>query len=191
MKKLSIFLLVSIFTLSSCSSDSDSNSPSSILTVDDQEFNIIDAKLIDSYGSFYLSKLEYNFVFSDGAITVPENSSFYYDYTTENASISMWLPMISSGNTFQNGVYQFDDNASEDTDYLFFSDFVIFIDGNGDNIFSDGVGGDYRLQAVSGTVTVSGTAPNFTLAIDVILSNDEHFQYTYNSGFDYIDNRND
>ncbi len=190
MKKLSIILLASIFTLSSCSSDDEGSSSSSDLTIDGQEFTITDAKAIDNYHLFYdTTHSEFSFALADGPITVEAVPDFYSGFTTENASISMSLSMASLGNTFQNGVYQFEEFGDEDSNFSFFDTFDVYIDGNGDNDFYDPQ--DSQLYTTAGTVTVSGTAPNYTLAIDVTLSNDENFQYTYNGGFDYVDNRND
>lgn len=190
MKKLSILLLVSIFSLSSCSSDDNNNNSSSNLNIDGQNFTITDAKATDNYRFYYDTHSEFEFSFADGPITVSAEPDSYYGFETENASLSMSLAMSSLGNTFQNGVYQFDENFDiNPPSFSFFDSFTIYVDGNNDNDFFDAA--DKIFYAVGGTVTVSGTAPNYTLVFDVTLNNGDDFQYTYNGGFDYVDNRND
>ncbi len=195
MKKISILLLASIFTLSSCSSDdnnndNNNNNPPTGLNIDGQEFTITDAKATDNYRFYYDTHSEFAFSFADGPITVSAEPSSFYGYEPANASFTMSLSMVSLGNTFQNGVYQFDENFDIDPPAIsFFDHFTIYVDGNNDNDFFDSA--DKVLSAVNGTITVSGTAPNYTLAFDVTLSNGDNFEYTYNGGFDYIDNRND
>jgi hypothetical protein len=191
MKKTSLFLFAVIFSLSSCSSDdSSSSSSSSDLNINGEDFNITDAKATDNYHFYYETHSEFEFSFADGPITVSAEPDSYYGFETDNASIAISLSASSLGSTFQNGVYQFDENFGlNPPSFSFFDNLTINIDGNNDHDFNDAE--DDYLAAVAGTVTVSGTAPNHTIAFDVTLSNNEHFQYTYNGGFDYVNNRNE
>ena len=186
MKKISLFLSAAIISLSSCSSDSSSSSSGA--TVDGHHFTITDAKATDNYHFYYTTHSEFDFVLSDGTIDVTAIPQSVYGFETQNASIAISLSAASLGNTFQNGTYQFDENMDiEPPAFSFFDDLTVYIDGNGDHDFYDAQ--DTVLYAVSGTVTFSGTAPNYTIAYNVMLSNGEHFQYTYNGGFDYVNNR--
>lgn len=190
MKKFSLFLFASLFTLSSCSEDESSNSSSNSLTIDGQTFNINDAKATDNYHFYYDTHSEYSFALADGPITVIAEPDSFYGFETENASIAISLSMVSFGNTFGNGVYVFDEGLwSDPPASSFFDSLSINIDGNNDNDFNDMA--DKHFYATSGTITVSGSAPNYTLVFNVILNNGNTFQYTYNGGFDYVDNRND
>lgn len=186
MRKISLLLFVAIISLSSCSSDSGGSSSGA--TVNGHRFTITDAKATDNYHFYYTTHSEFEFALSDGTIDVTAIPQSVYGFETQNASINISLSASSLGNTFQNGTYQFDENMeSEPPAFSFFDDLTIYIDGNGDHDFYDPQ--DTILDAVSGTVTFSGTSPNFTVVFDVILSNGEHFQYTYNGGFDYVNNR--
>ena len=190
MKKLTLFLFVSIFGFSSCSEDDSGSSSSSGLTIDGQTFLLTDAKATDNYNFYYDTHSEYSFSFSDGPITVTAVPDSFYGFEVDNASIAISLSMVSFGNTFENGVYTFDEGLWADPPAnSFFDSLSINIDGNNDNDFNDAV--DKYLYATSGTITVSGSAPDYTIFFDVILSNGDAFQYTYDGGFDYVDNRND
>ena len=191
MKKISFFLFATIFSLSSCSSDDNSTPSSSTdLIVNGDNFNITDAKATDNYHFYYETHSEFSFSFADGPITVSAEPNSYYGFETENASIAISLSATSLGNTFQSGVYQYDENFGlTPPDFSFFDDLTINIDGNNDGDFNDSE--DTYLNAVGGSLTVNGTSPNYTIVFDVTLSNNEQFQYTYNGGFDYVNNRND
>jgi hypothetical protein len=127
---------------------------------------------------------------SDGTINVLAIPNSVFGFTTDNSSIAMNLSIASLGTTFVPGTYMYDSNMQiDEPNFNFFDGFTIYIDGNKDKDFNDPQ--DTVLYTTAGTVIVTGTGPNFTLAFDVTLSNGNNFQYTYGNGFHYINNRND
>jgi len=188
MKKTFTILLLT--TLFACSSSDDSSNNDGHLNVNGSSFTITDAKAVDNFNFFSQTHAEYNFVLASSPITVDAEPGSYFGYQTDNAKISINLSIASLGSTFQNGVYQYDENLEiEQPNFNFFDELTIYIDNNQNGNYLDS--GDAILYASSGTVTVSGTAPNYVLNFNVQLSNDQNFNYTYNQGFDYVDNRND
>jgi hypothetical protein len=183
MKKLFLSLLIGV-SLVSCS-DSDRNSGGNQVNVNGTTFNITDAKAVDNFNFYSETHAEYNFVMASAPITIDAIPGTYFGFETDNAKFALNLSIAALGNTFQNGVYQYDENMDfEQPNFNFFDGLTIYIDEDQDG-FEDEV-----LFATEGTVTVSGTAPNYVLNFDVELSNGQNFNYTYNQGFDYVDNRN-
>jgi len=189
MRKL-IFTFILATSILSCSSDSSSSSSGNQINVGGANYVITEAKAVDNFNFYSTTHSEFNFVLASAPITVTAVPGSVFGFTTENAKFSMNLSIASLGSTFQNGVYQFDENFdSEQPNFNFFDGLTIYIDGNQDGQFNNAQQ-DKILSATAGTVTVSGTAPNYVLAIDVTLSNNQSLNFTYNQGFDYIDNRN-
>lgn len=187
MKKL-IFTFILASSLLSCSSDDDNSNNNNQLNVDGSNFTITDAKAVDNFRFFSETHAEYNFVLASAPITIEADPGSYFAYETDNAKISLNLSIAALGDVFQNGVYQYNENLGfEEPNFNFFDAFEIYIDNNQNGSYFDS--GDNILFATSGTVTVSGTAPNYVLNFDVELSNGQNFEYTYNQGFDYVDNR--
>ncbi|MFD2892217.1 hypothetical protein ACFS5J_09355 [Flavobacterium chuncheonense] len=190
MKKLLVLSSIFLF-LCSCNNDDDSQSnPTTGLNINGNSYTIVNAKAVDNFNFYSDTHAEYNFILSDGIIDVTAIPSSVFGFTTDNASFAMNLSISALGMNFVPGTYVYDLNQQlDDPNFNFFDAFTIYIDGNNDKDFIDVQ--DTVLYATAGTVTVSGTGPNFTLAFDVTLSNGNNFQYTYGNGFDYIDNRND
>lgn len=190
MKKLFFTFLLATSILS-CSSDDDSNSNNATgINVDGTDYTITDAKAVDNFNFFSETHAEYNFVLASSAIEVTAIPGSVFGFTTDNAKFALNLSIASLGTTFQNGVYQYDENFGfEEPNFNFFDGLTIYIDGNQDGQYNNPTQ-DKFLIATGGTVTVSGTAPNYVLAFDVTLSNNQTLNFTYNQGFDYIDNRN-
>lgn len=189
MKKL-IFTFILGVTFLSCSSDDDSNSSNADgINVDGINYTITDAKAVDNYNLFSETHSEFNFILASSDIEVTAIPGTLFGFQTNNAKFALNISMASLGTTFENGVYQYDQNFGfEDPAFNFFDALTIYIDGNEDGQYNNPQQ-DKLFFATGGTVTVSGTAPNFVLAFNVTLSNNQTLNFTYNQGFDYIDNR--
>ncbi len=189
MKKL-IFTFILATSILSCSSDSNSSSGGNQINVAGANYRITDAKAVDNFNFYSQTHSEFNFVLASSPIDVTAIPGSVFGYTTANAKFSMNLSIAALGATFQNGVYQFDENFDfEQPNFNFFDGLTIFIDGNQDGEFNNPQQ-DKLLFATAGTVTVSGTAPNYVLAFNVTLNNNQTLNFTYNQGFAYINNRN-
>jgi hypothetical protein len=187
MKKL-IFNLLFASTILSCSSDSDSNNSNQI-AVGGANYSITDAKAVDNYNLFSDTHAEFNFVLASSNINITAVPGSVFGFTTENAKFAMDLSIAAMGATFQNGVYQYDENFGiDEPNFNFFDGLTIYVDGNQDGEYNNPQQ-DKIFLTTGGTVTVSGTAPNYVLAFNVTLSNGQNLNFTYNQGFDYVDNR--
>ncbi len=190
MKKL-IFTFILGATFLSCSSDDDSNSNNANgINIDGISYSITDAKAVDNYNFFSETHAEFNFVLASSTIEVTAIPGTFFGFETDNAKFALDLSIAALGTTFQNGVYQYNENFGfDDPEFNYFNLLTIYIDGNQDGQYSNPQH-DKILVATGGTVTVSGTAPNYVLAFNVTLSNGQTLNFTYNQGFDYVDNRN-
>lgn len=190
MKKL-IFTFILAASILSCSSDDNGSSTNgNQINVNGSNYSITDAKAVDNYNFFSETHAEFNFVLASAPIDVTATPGSVYGFTTDNAKFALNLSIAALGTTFQNGVYQYDENFGfEEPNFNFFDGLTIYIDGNQDGQYNNPQQ-DNVLVATGGTVTVSGTAPNYVLAFDVEMSNGQNLTFTYNQGFDYIDNRN-
>jgi hypothetical protein len=189
MKKL-IFTFILFATFLSCSSDDSSDNNANGISVDGSNYIITDAKAVDNFNFFSETHSEYNFVLASSEIEITAIPGTLFGFETNNAKFALDLSIASLGTSFQNGVYQYDENfGSDEPNFNFFDGLTIYIDGNQDGQYNNPQQ-DKILFATGGTVTVSGTAPNYVLAFNVMLSNNQTLNYTYNQGFDYVDNRN-
>lgn len=190
MKKLILtcFLVASIL---SCSGDDDGPNTANGITVDGVNYTITDAKAVDNFNFYSETHSEFNFILASSAIEVTAVPSTIFGFETDNAKFALNLSIASLGDTFENGVYQFDENFSfNQPNFNFFDGLTIYIDGNQDGEFNNQEQ-DKIFVATGGTVTVSGAAPNYVLAFNVTLTNNQTLNFTYNQGFDYIDNRDE
>lgn len=171
-----------------CSGDDDStnNQITDGVVVNNGRYTInkgvgIEKGMSDSTNTHYA----YDFILSDGQINIIQSPTLI-GFTLDNASIIVFLLMNSFGNDFQTGVYNFDQGL--DQYFSFFNVLQVRIDNNGDADFIDAE--DVILDATAGTVTVSGTLPNYVLDIDVTLSNGENLTFTYSDSLTYVNNLN-
>jgi hypothetical protein len=190
MKKLILTFILGA-TFLSCSSDDDSNANNSNgISVDGSNYTITDAKAVDNYNFFSETHAEFNFILASSNITISAEPGSFFGFETDNAKFALDLSIAALGTTFQNGVYQYDENFGfDDPEFNYFDGLTVYIDGNQDGQYTNPEV-DKIFVATGGTVTVSGTAPNYILAINVTLNNNQNLNFTYNQGFDYVDNRN-
>lgn len=187
MKRL-IFTFLFASTILSCSRDSDSSNSNQI-AVGGASYSIADAKAVDNFNLFSDTHAEFNFVLASSNINITAVPGSVFGFTTNNAKFAMDLSIAALGTTFQNGVYQYDENFGVDEpNFNFFDGLTIYVDGNQDGEYNNPQQ-DKIFIATGGTVTVSGTAPNYVLVFNVTLSNGQTLNFTYNQGFDYVDNR--
>ena len=186
MKNFKLLLLAAVAVMASCSSDDDNNQGQNG-DFAGVNLDVNDAKATDNFNFFSTTHAEYQFALSDKAITVEASPGTYYGFeVADGAHFAIDVSMAALGGTFTAGAYQFDQNMdAEDPAFSFFDLCTVYTDSNGDGML-DGV-----YMATGGTITVSGTAPNFELDFDVEMSNGETLNFTYDGGFDPIDNRND
>lgn len=171
MKKLILTFILGA-TFLSCSSDDDSNSNNANgISIDGINYTITDAKAVDNYNFFSETHAEFNFVLASSAIEVTAIPGTVFGFETDNAKFALNLSIAALGTTFQSGIYQYDENFGfEQPNFNFFDGLTIYIDGNQDGQYSNPQE-DKIFVATAGTVTVSGTAPNYVLAFDVTLNN--------------------
>lgn len=189
MKNFKLLTLALLSVMVACSDDDNQSPQNSGFAGVNLDIN--DAKAVDNYNLFSTSHAEYNFVMSDKAITVDASPGSYFGFeVADGAKFAIDVSIAAVGSTFTEGVYTFDENIDfEEPNFSFFDACDVYIDTNNNGILGDG--GDFVYQAVGGTITVSGTAPNFQLNFHVEMSNGDTLDFTYNGGFDPIDNRND
>jgi hypothetical protein len=192
MKKL-LFLAISItLFLTSCSQSSSDNSvitptPTTGFSIDGTTYSNFNGKVVDNYHFSSTTESSFKFIFSDGSINVSAAPASYCGFTTSNASMAVNLDVFSSDTTILPGTYNFYNGSSSSAPSSYFRSFSIYLDKNGNHSFNDAQ--DKVYSATGGTVTISGTSPNYTIGINVTLNNGNNFQYTYNSGFTYVNNR--
>jgi hypothetical protein len=189
MKKI-LFVLIGFITLS-CSNDSDENSNSTNLIINGNSYTVVNATAVDNYRFSSDTHAEYDFILTDGTITVDaEPGSYFAPYVTDG-SFSITLDMMGNNPEFAPGTYTFDAMGifSPQPNTNFFYNLGIGLDANDNGVI--GEAGEPYYTATSGTVVVTGTAPNFNLDFDVTLSNGQNFRYYYDGGFDPYNNRND
>jgi hypothetical protein len=190
MNKLLIFTLSLLFFSCSKDDNENSNQSSTSLEVNGQSYDISKATAVDNHRYSSDSHAEFDFLMTNGNLTILAEPMSYFGFEATNASILLNVQMFSNNTEFSNGVYTYIQNGNISNPLPgsnFFSQLGIQIDGNNNNDLNDPQ--DRYLTATSGTISVSGTSPNYTLEIDVILSNNENFRYTYSGGFEYYNNR--
>ena len=158
MKKNFYFLfLFTAIIFSSCSKDDDGEQTSSTntLTVGDTEVSITQA-IVEDFGA--------------------DGNHYNYDFTLtgnkDNTPYALYLELfspLSSGQTFQNGSFNF----------------VNTFDGNDDNFIF--LTADLNgVDIVSGQVTITGSNNNYGVKGSFVLSNDNAVTIDYSGEFTYI-----
>ncbi len=192
MKKLLFLTTVITLFLTSCSHSSNDTAaitpPSTTgFSIDGTTYSNFNGKAVDNYHFSPTTESSYKFIFSDGTINVSASPASYCGFTTSNATMAVNLDVYSSGSAIQPGTYNFYSGSSSSAPSNYFDTFSIYLDKNGNHSISDPQ--DRVYHATAGTIVITGTGPNFTVNINVTLDNGNNFQYTYNSGFTYINNR--
>lgn len=158
MKKLIyLFSLIAVASLTSCSEDDESNTPSATngINYDGQEVGISSA-LIEDYGGF--SSYNYDFTLSGTSNEVPY--SFYAE---------LFSPVIEGQTGFRAGTFSFSTSTPLEPAF-YFTDAYIKVDGT-----------TYRVNG--GKIVVSGSGTNFTLTTDVTLNNEIPLTVSYSGEF--------
>ena len=158
MKKLSLIAAAfSMLALVSCEKDEDGNpdvnESKGYITYDNQNLEISRAQKRE-FGT-NLNR----FAFGDGA----------YDVVTENASgsFSLATSLYAEGSTFVPGTYSLQSHdAGQGTEPYGYAVFVL--DANNDNLLD---GNDLELEAIGGTIEISGTGENQTAKFAIELEN--------------------
>lgn len=191
--KLSTLLLTGAM-LFSCSDDDEDKGPAATnsFTYSGNEFEIKDGfiddsgewELIDDPDGFTPSHYLYVFHMTDGTFELTPNSY----YAESNAEYVVYLSLFySSTTTFGTGEYSFvdPDNATENdlkNKPVFTGSIWFDQNGNGERDWST----EDDLEAVGGTVTVSGSDKNYTLHFELQLEDGKTLKGSYGAEFKYI-----
>lgn len=184
-----VFFLLLTASLSSCKEyDTEiAPAPAAVITnsveLNGKAYNFVDGLIFD-YGPFFLGSrythYNYDIAIVDAEINLNDEE---YDYT--KASAVLWVDLFSPGTTgFKTGTFHFIDKASmteSNTATKYFFNFAFFG-------ASEGNGYTY-LEATGGSIKVSGTANNYTLVYDLILSNGKSLKGSFKSNLKYADYR--
>lgn len=132
------------------------------------------------------------YVYDAGAVESHYNKDFYLtdgeaDFENQdlsNASFLFSAELYSPGTSeFQTGTFQFNDDGNVDNKHFFdHSDIILDANGNKQLDIEDEF---YNVRA--GTITVSGSHPSYTIALDVTLDNDKALKGRYSGTFKVIE----
>ena len=176
--KLTAGLMVGIILLAACSDDDEESVSTSIdLQIGNLEFSNGNGTIVDwgSDGTDY----NYDFYITDGTfsrINGPSNEASYLIYA------ELFAPG-SAVDGFSTGIFSYEFFASS-SDEFYFEIMEVYIDVDGNNLIDDNI--DLLLNAVDGTITVSGTEPNFTLTFAVELQNGDALTGSVTTNFEII-----
>lgn len=183
---LSLFLLI-IF---SCSKDDEGVGSKSFI-INGESYEINDA-IIETYnyGGFDHAHFGYRFGLSDAPYIAKQFQDFngdwytYYEVDPLEASIVVEFEVFSYGNDkFKTGTFKFDTNGNG------YQSTENYCQSFGVDILYVGYSLYEEYHALSGTVTVSGTEPNYTISYDILLDDytgdkpDFKFSGVCNGGF--------
>ena len=176
MKKLSLIAAAfSMLTLVSCEKDEDGNPDNSsrnVLNYNEQELEINFANTID-FGSTISTGNRVNEFHTQSFLLGDGNYSAETETTTGGYRFATKL--ISEGSDFTPGTFTIISHEAMATN-LPYGNASLVLDANEDNILN---GADTEIEAVGGTVTIEGTADNYTITVDVDLSNNEKLTGEY------------
>ena len=133
-----------------------------MITIGNETFDISSGAFID-FG-VTSEAYEASFALSDATLT-PRESSFSF---STSASIVIVFNLFSPGNTLASGTYTKGDEISPSGSV--FLDGVVQVNGNASSI-------------TGGTIQFSGSAPNFTVQLDVSLSSGEQLSGGYSGTY--------
>ena len=182
--KFLAFLLIVLFF--SCNSD-DGSTPST-LNFHGTGYTLHDGKAIDISGWLFDNGSHYVMVMTDGQISVSEDVNNVLDVDVENATIDIRAYLICEGEALQNGTYEWRPEATPQMGLSIDDVMVVVEEGGG--LLGDNTD-DMQYYAVGGTITVSGSGINRTMDFNMELYDGSMLDFTYHSGFDYVDHRND
>jgi len=155
MKKVLFSLsILSILLISSCGSDDGGDtSVENQVTLGDEIFDINNGGFVDFGESEGTS--QGGFILTDGAVSISGNT-----FSVSQATISISFTLVSLGTGgLQSGSYPFGDVVSAGSTNAFLG---AAISANGASP-----------QVTGGTITLSGSSPNFTITLDLDLNTDE------------------
>ncbi len=150
-----LFSLLSIISLSSCSSDDDGSSGGGTISFDGKEISIQNA-LIEDYGA---DGDHYNYDFT---LTGTDGNTPYIVY------FELFSP-LSAGTGFETGTFNYV-QGSIGTDIYYFSVAELII-GQQENL------------ATAGQVVVSGEGDNYTVTANLTFADDRTLTLTYSGAF--------
>lgn len=175
---LSIFsLLILIF---SCSSDDSSSS--SDFNFDGQNISFTHGFAVDGIEAESNGYYSFDFILANAAFTLNETilPSIGFD-NVDNVDALLILELLNESDTFQTGTYTFSSNEPLPQ---YFDYFFIRLPGE-DGVFDFQ---DIYLTATSGSVTISGSALNYSLSFDIDLSNGQNLNFEFQANdFTYLD----
>ena len=194
-KIYSVMMLALMLGLSSCSKDDETETDAkNTIEYDGIKSVLKKGALIDfdisSYYGTTDTHLNYDFYITDGAI-ITDNTGQISDI---QGKFGVWIWLESFGTTggFKTGTYTYIDgendaslsDAQMKTKYenkLFIAGASVYINTNVSTSFDNNTTQDIKIK--SGSVTVSGSKPNYTITYDLVMENNKTAKGSYSAGF--------
>lgn len=175
MKKL-LYLACMVGLIGATSCKKDAEGPVNQATIDGKAYTIKKGLAVD-YGAYGTTHYNYDYYLTDDANLTTGSEQV-------NGTILIYMELFSSGATeFRTGTFSYNSSTDiEGQNFFRFAD--VLVDANNDNILDDT---DTYMEAIGGTVTVSGTNPNFTVAYDLSFPNNKKLVGSYTGAHQYID----
>ncbi|TKB98842.1 hypothetical protein [Pedobacter cryophilus] len=193
-KIYSMMMLALMLGFSSCSKDDEMEIDANTIEYDGTKSVLKKGALIDFDISPYYgttdTHLNYDFYITDGAV-ITDNTGQIFDI---QGKFGVWIWLESFGTTggFKTGTYTFIDgvndasltDAQKKTKYenkLFMAGASVFLNTNVSTSFDSG--NTQEIEIKSGSVTVSGSKPNYTITYDLVMENNKTVKGSYSAGF--------
>ncbi|WP_225000147.1 hypothetical protein [Cesiribacter sp. SM1] len=101
------------------------------------------------------------------------------------AKFLLYAELFSPGSDeFRTGTFTYDAQATDVEGDYYFNQLSLVVDSNNDGKLSDS---DNEYLPQSGTVTVSGSANNYTLSLDLTMAGGKKLTGSYSGNFQYFD----
>lgn len=134
--------------------------------------------------------LNYDFYTTDGAIIA--NAAGEIDDIKGKIAVWVWLESPGATTAFKTGTYTFIDGSNDATltdaqlkakyeNKQFLVGGSVYINTNVDTSIDDNA--TQEIDIKSGSVTISGTKPNFIITYDLVMQNDKTLKGSYSKGF--------
>jgi hypothetical protein len=175
MKKL-LYLACLLGLISAGGCKKEAEEPANLATLDGQSYALKKGLAFD-YGAFEDSHHNFDFFITDDA-DLSVNSE------QVNGKILIYLELFSAGEAgFKTGTFTYNSSSNID-EQSFFSYADVSVDTNNDGIldFEEGL-----MEVIGGSVTVSGSSPDFTISYDLLLPNNKNLLGSYSGTYEYID----
>jgi hypothetical protein len=194
-KIYSMMMLAIIVGFTACSKDDPTEvDTTNTIQYDGTTSTLKTGALVDFGASPYYGSanthLNYDFYVTDGAIIA--NSAGELDDIKGKIGVWVWLESPGATSAFKTGTYNFIDGSNDSslsdaqlrTKYenkFFIAGSSLYINTNVNTSFDDTA--TQEIEIKSGSVTVSGTKPNYTITYDLVMENNKTIKGNYSAGF--------